>query len=109
MNMKYNSVNGVLLLFDDELHSILTLRLLDLLTQKNIKAMFFVLGVNMAANKNIEIINRSYEENHIIGNYTYFHRNLRSFFDFEIKSEILNTEEFVKEFMTIPKPFRPPY
>ena len=112
MNIKYNSVTGVtevMLTFDDGPHSKLTPKLLDLLKQEKIKAMFFVLGINVASNNNIEIVKRAYEEGHIIGNHTYFHRNLRSLTDFEIKSEILNTEEFIKEFMPIPKPFRPPY
>ena len=112
MNIKYNSVTGVtevMLTFDDGPHSKLTPKLLDLLKQEKIKAMFFVLGINVASNNNIEIVKRAYEEGHIIGNHTYFHRNLRSLTDFEIKSEILNTEEFIKEFMPIPKPFRSPY
>jgi len=112
MNIKYNSVTGVnevMLTFDDGPHSKLTPKLLDLLKQEKIKAMFFVLGINVASNNNIEIVKRAYEEGHIIGNHTYFHRNLRSLTDFEIKSEILNTEEFIKEYMPIPKPFRPPY
>jgi peptidoglycan/xylan/chitin deacetylase (PgdA/CDA1 family) len=112
MNIKYNSVTGlneVMLTFNDGPHSTLTPRLLDLLKQENIKAMFFVLGINVAANNNIEIVKRAFEEGHIIGNHTYFHRNLRSLSDFEIKSEILNTEEFIKEFMITPKPFSPPY
>jgi peptidoglycan-N-acetylglucosamine deacetylase len=112
MNIKYDSVNGVIevmLTFNDGPHATLTPKLLDLLKQENIKVMFFVLGVNVAAEKNIEIVKRAYEEGHIIGNHTYFHRNLRSLSDFEIKSEILNTEEFIKDFMTSPKFFRPPY
>lgn len=112
MNIKYNSVTGVnevLLTFDDGPHSTLTPKLLDLLKRENIKAMFFVLGINVASKNNIEIVRRAYEEGHIIGNHTYFHRNLRNLSDFEIKSEILNTEEFIKEYMPSPKPFRPPY
>ena len=112
MNIKYDSVNGineVMLTFDDGPHATLTPKLLDLLKQENIRAMFFVLGVNVAADNNLEIVKRAFEEGHIIGNHTYFHRNLRSLTDFEIKSEILNTEEFIKEYMPTPKPFRPPY
>lgn len=112
MNIKYDSVSGlseVMLTFNDGPHSTLTPILLDLLKGENIKAMFFVLGINVAANKNIEIVKRAFEEGHIIGNHTYFHRNLRSLSDFEIRTEILNTEEFIKEYMKIPKPFRPPY
>lgn len=112
MNIKYDSVTGlseVMLTFNDGPHSTLTPILLDLLKGENIKAMFFVLGINVAANKNIEIVKRAFEEGHIIGNHTYFHRNLRSLSDFEIRTEILNTEEFIKDYMKTPKPFRPPY
>jgi len=61
MNIKYNSVTGVnevMLTFDDGPHSKLTPKLLDLLKQEKIKAMFFVLGINVASNNNIEIVKR---------------------------------------------------
>ncbi|OGU40208.1 MAG: hypothetical protein A2315_17260 [Ignavibacteria bacterium RIFOXYB2_FULL_35_12] len=112
MNIKYDSLIGlseVMLTFNDGPHSTLTPRLLDLLKEENIKAMFFVLGINVAANNNIKIVKRAFEEGHIIGNHTYFHRNLRSLSDFEIQTEILNTEGFIKDYMKTPKPFRPPY
>ena len=112
MKIKYDSltgVNEVLLTFDDGPHSTLTPKLLDILKKENIKAMFFVLGLNVSVNNNIEIVKRAYNEGHIIGNHTYFHRDLRNLTDFEIESEIRNTEEFIKDYMPAPKPFRPPY
>ena len=112
MNIKYNSVSGVnevMLTFNSGPHTTLTPRLLDILKHENIKAMFFVLGLNVAANKNIDIVKRTFDEGHTIGNNTYFHRNLRDLSDFEIISEILNTEEFIKDYLTTPKLLRPPF
>lgn len=68
-----------------------------------------MLGVNVAANNNIEIVKRAFEEGHIISNHTYFHRNLRSLSDYEIRSEILNTEKLIKGYLTTPELLRPPY
>ncbi|NWF90751.1 MAG: polysaccharide deacetylase family protein [Ignavibacteriaceae bacterium] len=112
MNIKYDTENGlreVMLTFNDGPHSVLTPKLLDILKSENIKAMFFVLGINAAADKNIKIVKRAYEEGHIIGNHTYFHRNLKKLSENEIRAEILYTEKLIKSFLTVPKLFRPPF
>lgn len=112
MNIIYDSIKGgseLTLTFNDGPHAVLTPQLLELLKQENIKAMFFVLGANAAKNNNIKIIKRAFEEGHIIGSHSYFHRNLKHLSDYEIRSEILFTEKLIKDFMTSPKLFRPPY
>jgi peptidoglycan/xylan/chitin deacetylase (PgdA/CDA1 family) len=112
MKVKYDSLNGwseIVLTFNDGPHPTLTPKILDILKQENIKAMFFVLGINVVSQNNIEIVRRAYKEGHTIGNHTYFHRNMRNLTDFEIKSEIMVTEGFIGEYLTFPKLFRPPY
>lgn len=112
MEIKYGSAKGkseIVLTFDDGPHPELTPKLLDLLKQENIKAIFFVLGENVASGNNIEIVKRAFDEGHIIGNHTYSHKNLRNLSEEKVKEEILKTEALIKEFLTIPKLLRPPY
>ena len=106
MEIKYGSAKGkseIVLTFDDGPHPILTPKVLDILKAENIKAIFFVLGENVAAGKNIDIVKRAYDEGHIIGNHTYSHKNLRTLSEIEIRNEILKTEELIRDFLTLPK------
>ena len=112
MAIKYGSAKGkseIVLTFDDGPHPILTPKLLDILKIENIKAIFFVLGENVAAGKNIDIVKRAYDEGHIIGNHTYSHKNLRTLSESEIRNEIVKTEELIRDFLTVPKLLRPPF
>ena len=112
MEINYGSaegINEVVLTFDDGPHPNLTPQLLDLLKKENIKALFFVLGANVASGKNKDIVKRAFDEGHIIGNHAYSHKNLKKLSEEEIKSEILRTEELIKDFLSAPKLFRPPY
>ena len=112
MNIKYDSDNGlreVMLTFNDGPHHTLTPRLLDILKSENIKAMFFVLGLNVAADKHIKIVKRAYEEGHIIGSHSYFHRNLKLLSEYDVRAEPLYTEKLIKDFISTPKLFRPPF
>jgi peptidoglycan/xylan/chitin deacetylase (PgdA/CDA1 family) len=52
MKVKYDSLNGwseIILTFNDGPHPNLTPRILDILKQENIKAIFFVLGINVVS------------------------------------------------------------
>lgn len=112
MAIKYGSAKGkseIVLTFDDGPHPTLTPKLLDILKIENIKAIFFVLGENVASGKNIDIVKRAYDEGHIIGNHTYSHKNLRSLSESEIRNEIMKTEVLIRDFLTVPKLLRPPY
>lgn len=86
-----------------------TSRILDILKEQNIQATFFCIGKNAAAN--IEIVKRWSEENHLIGNHSFYH----SFhFDWQsagkMQKEIEKTNLLI-ESITGAKPtfFRPPY
>ncbi len=82
---------------------------LTFLKRENIKALFFVLGQKIENSKNMDIVKRAFDEGHNIGNHTYSHPNLRKLIDEDIKSEIMRTEELLKDYLTIPKLFRPSY
>ena len=68
---------GVVLSYDDGPDPVNTPRLLEVLKQHDIKAVFFLIGRKAAANP--ELVQRINAEGHILGNHTYQHSN---FFDF---------------------------
>lgn len=64
--------NVVYLTFDDG-PSEITVQVLDILAENNIKATFFVQGVYLNKQENIEILKRAYDEGHSIGVHTDTH------------------------------------
>ena len=64
----------LVLTFDDGPDARYTPAVLDILKKENVKAAFFVLGVN--AEDNIPLLRRLAEEGHDIGNHTFTHPNL---------------------------------
>ena len=61
----------VALTFDDGPHSTYTPEILDILSEYNVRATFFVVGENVRSNP--ELIKREIEEGHEIGNHTFTH------------------------------------
>ncbi len=102
-----STVNELCLTFDDGVHAELTPKVLDILKEKNIKAIFFLIGKNV----NEAIVKRMHEEGHQIGNHSFEHS-----FWFDMKSsnamlsEIKQTnqllESIIGEKIIL---FRPPY
>lgn len=70
-----------------------TPRLLDLLKSKNVKATFFMLGLQIE--KFPAILNRVLAEGHEIGNHTYHHKNLKNLTPNEIATEINATQNLI--------------
>lgn len=68
----YNSdYRRVFLTFDDGPSKTVTIPILDILKQNNVKATFFVLGSN--AERYPEIVKRAYQEGHYIANHSFTH------------------------------------
>jgi peptidoglycan/xylan/chitin deacetylase (PgdA/CDA1 family) len=67
-------INKIALTFDDGPDDVYTPRILDTLSEHNVRATFFLIG--SAAEKHREIVERIIREGHEIGNHTYFHSNL---------------------------------
>lgn len=97
------------LTFDDGPHAIFTPRLLDCLAKAGLKAIFFVLGKEVAAPGGREIVARAYREGHRIGSHTYNHFDLTKLEASQIRDEITRTEDLIGEFLTPCKLLRPPY
>lgn len=98
----------IALTFDDG-PNLMTLLVLDVLKKHNAKATFFCIGKNIEARP--DILKRTIEEGHTVGNHSYGHS---PFFDFYRKNiviaEIEKTDTLIESVLgKKPKLFRPPY
>jgi peptidoglycan/xylan/chitin deacetylase (PgdA/CDA1 family) len=94
--------------FDDGPNE-MTIAVLDVLQQYNAKATFFCIGKNIEAHP--EILKRTINEGHTIGNHSYSHA---PFFDFynktQVIAEIEKTDALIKSVLGKKSTlFRPPY
>ena len=69
---KHQDNKRVFLTFDDGPSTSVTPYILDLLSQQNVKATFFVLGSKVEANP--DLVKREYDEGHYIANHGYSHK-----------------------------------
>ncbi|MEI6682131.1 MAG: glycosyltransferase [Bacteroidota bacterium] len=94
--------------FDDGPDPGYTPEILDILKEFNIKATFFVTGIN--CEQNVMLLRRTYEEGHEIGNHTFTHPNLELSSDERMKLELRSTNLMISSITghgTIY--FRPPF
>ena len=98
----------VAITFDDGPDPKWTPQVLDILKTANVKAAFFVVGVN--AEHYPGLVRRIVEEGHEIGNHTYYHPNLALCWPEHIRLE-LNATQLLIETITgrATTLFRPPY
>jgi len=98
----------VAITFDDGPDPRWTPKILDILKAANIKATFFVVGVN--AERYPALVRRIVNEGHEIGNHTYYHPNLALCWPEHIRLE-LNATQLLLETITgrATTLFRPPY
>ena len=89
---KYKGKKLIALTFDDG-PSNNTLKLLDELNKRDVKATFFVLGSRVG---NFEdVIIKAYQDGHQIGSHTFSHKNLFYLTEEEIKNEIEKTNNAI--------------
>ncbi len=102
------SENQVAITFDDGPDPEWTPRVLDILKAANVKAAFFLVGVNAEHYPNL--VRRIVNEGHEIGNHTYYHPNLGLCWPEHIRLE-LNATQLLIESITgrATTLFRPPY
>ena len=98
----------VVLTFDDGPDERYTPRILDILSEYKVPAVFFITGIN--AEQNLPLVKRLYREGHEIGNHTFLHPNLELVSDDRLKLELRSTgyiiESITGHATTL---FRPPY
>ncbi|MGM9924386.1 MAG: polysaccharide deacetylase family protein [Bacillus sp. (in: firmicutes)] len=101
-------VKYVAITFDDGPHHILTPRILDILKKYDAKATFFVLGNRVEYYP--EIVKRTAEEGHEIGNHSWSHPKLTSLKPEELTKQINKTSNAVEKITGKPATIlRPPY
>ncbi|MDE7133020.1 MAG: polysaccharide deacetylase family protein [Lachnospiraceae bacterium] len=94
--------------FDDGPHPYYTEQLLDGLKEREVKATFFVTGKHVEQYP--ELIERMYEEGHLIGNHTYSHLQLNRNNGETFKEELIKTNELIEEVTGQEVQYvRPPY
>ena len=100
--------HAVTLSFDDGPDPRWTPRILDILKERNIKAVFFILGAQAEANP--ALVQRIVAEGHEIGSHTYTHPNISETSHKQIELE-LNATQFLLQSITGRSTilFRPPY
>jgi peptidoglycan-N-acetylmuramic acid deacetylase len=99
--------SGVTLTFDEGYENGYTCKILDTLAQKNVKAIFFVTGDYVKANK--PLIKRMIDEGHIIGNHGMKHKSIPALSDEAVREDIMSLHNLIKdEFGVDMKFFRPP-
>jgi len=98
----------IALTFDDGPASVTTLRLLDILKEKKVKATFFVVG--RMAQAAPEILKREEEEGHVIGSHTMTHTDLTTLNEGAIRGEVAAMDEIFRANLGhATKLTRPPY
>ncbi len=100
--------NKVLLTIDDSPTNKGTEKILKILLHNNIKALFFVKGIE--AKKYSNLIREIHSQGHTIGNHSYSHKSLLFKKNDVIYNEIVKADEIINNILTIEtKYFRPPF
>jgi cellulose synthase/poly-beta-1,6-N-acetylglucosamine synthase-like glycosyltransferase/peptidoglycan/xylan/chitin deacetylase (PgdA/CDA1 family) len=98
----------IALSFDDGPDPQWTPKILDVLKQKNVPGVFFVIG-NMA-NQRPDILKREYAEGHEIGNHTFTHPKFDEISHTQIRWELNLTQRLIESTLGVKSIlFRPPY
>ncbi|WND02948.1 polysaccharide deacetylase family protein [Temperatibacter marinus] len=98
----------VYLTYDDGPESLYTPHLLDVLKKHQVKATFFVTGLNVETYP--DVVKRAFQEGHIIANHSYAHKSARDMTGAEFKLSIEKTDSLIRH-LTAQKDilFRAPY
>lgn len=99
--------NEIALTFDDGPDKRYTEKLLDVLKENNIKAMFFVVAKN--AEKEPEIIKRMLRENHIVGLHSLEHKNAWLYSYNYVKKDFIESINTMKNLGVDVNYYRPPW
>lgn len=102
----------ILFTFDDGPNATWTPKILDILKQHQIRAVFFIVGARLeSGNKKVpEIIDRILREGHVIANHTMTHPDLCNITDLEADAEIDNGKAVIEKFAKVPLVwFRAPF
>jgi len=100
--------NKIVLSFDDGPDRRWTPRILDILREKKVPAVFFVIGSE--ANQAPDLLRREYNEGHEIGNHTFTHPKFDEITPTEVKWQLNLTQRLIESTLGVKSIlFRPPY
>jgi len=100
--------NKVVISFDDGPDRRWTPRILDILKEKHVPAVFFVVGEQ--ANSSPDLLRREYNEGHEIGNHTFTHPQFDEISHTQLKWELNLTQRLIESTLGVKSIlFRPPY
>ena len=102
-------MHKVVLTFDDGPDPEHTPRILDMLGQEDVRAVFFIVGERLRCPGSLDIVRRAASAGHLIGNHTFSHPKLTELSPEDIRTQILRTHDLIAEFEPKRKLFRPPY
>lgn len=101
------SKKEIYLTFDEGYENGYTPKILDVLRDNNVKAVFFITGPYLKEHQ--DLVRRMVEEGHIVGNHTIHHPSLPQLSDKELEEEILGLDRvFSEKFGKSMKYLRPP-
>lgn len=111
---KYNGIyigdvkkKEIYITFDEGYENGYTSKILDVLKENNVKAVFFITGPYLKEHQ--DLVRRMVEEGHIVGNHTIHHPSLPSVDDKTVEEEVLGLDRaFYEKFGTNMKYLRPP-
>jgi peptidoglycan/xylan/chitin deacetylase (PgdA/CDA1 family) len=115
MNFHVNSINSlatkekkVLLTFDDGPHNPNTTRVLEVLKKHEVKAVFFVIGKNIAGNESV--LQHMIADGHQIGNHSFSHdAKIDLWSSKKITADLEGCQQLIENYQPVQKVFRPPY
>lgn len=97
----------IYLTFDEGYENGYTPKILDVLRDNNVKAVFFITGPYLKQHQ--DLVRRMVEEGHTVGNHTIHHPSLPTLSDSEIEEEVLGLDRaFYEKFGKHMKYLRPP-
>jgi cellulose synthase/poly-beta-1,6-N-acetylglucosamine synthase-like glycosyltransferase/peptidoglycan/xylan/chitin deacetylase (PgdA/CDA1 family)/spore germination protein YaaH len=100
--------HDVAITFDDGPDPRWTPKILDILASRRVKAAFFLVGSNCEDHPGL--VSRIVAEGHEIGNHSYYHRNLATMSELQMKLEIDGTQRVIQSITgRSTSLFRPPY
>ena len=100
--------NKIVLSFDDGPDRRWTPKILDILKEKKVPGIFFVIGE--AANQAPDLLRREYYEGHEIGNHTWTHKQFDEISRTQVKWELNLTQRLIESTLGVKSLFfRPPY
>ena len=100
--------NKIVLSFDDGPDRRWTPKILDILKEKKVPGIFFVIGE--AANQAPDLLKREYYEGHEIGNHTWTHKQFDEISRTQVKWELNLTQRLIESTLGVKSLFfRPPY